>query len=643
MKLLKKIIKLFIFLIIILFITISALYLYAKSLPILEIKDVNNFYLYDNNQQLFFQGSGQNEWVSLNDISDYVIKGTIIVEDRNFYNHHGFDIKRIIGALIHNIKSQKVVEGASTITQQYAKNLYLDFDKTLKRKINELWYTIRIETHYDKDTILEGYLNTINYGHGVYGIENASKFYFNKNAKDLTLAEASILINIPKSPTNYSPLNNLDKAKERQKFVLDSMLNNQIIDSTEYREALNQELNFYGKKENINLTTIMYYQDAVFNELKQIKNIPTDYITLGGLKIYTNLDILAQTILENNINKVITDNEEIQTNGIMLDPSTGKIIALIGGRDYNKSQYNRTISSYRQVGSVMKPILYYTALENGFTASSTFASKVTTFNVNNQLYTPQNYGNIYANKDISMAAAIAYSDNIYAIKTHLFLGEEQMIDTSYKMGIKTKLEKIPSLPLGTIELNILEIANAYATLANEGKRNEPYLIEKIYDANDNLLYEHQNKEEEVLDKRLVYILNELLSLTYDYDLVDYTYPTNIGIRSLLSNKYANKSGSTETDNLSIGFNKNLVTAIWVGYDDNQKLKDTDYKYVKKIWAYTMEEYLKDKDNTWYTKPDGVVGALVNPITGKLATINDNKKKILYYLSGSEPLNTEFSE
>ena len=641
MKFQKRLFKYSIILIIITIFFINGIYFYAKLKPKLDIKNVNSFYLYSNNNDLYFQGSGGKEWVNIDKISDYVIKATINIEDKKFYSHHGFDTLRIGKAFINNIKAGHIVEGASTITQQYAKNLYLDFDKTLKRKIDELWYTIQIETHYTKDEILEGYLNTINYGHGVYGIENASHFYFNKEPIDLTLAEACILANIPKSPSNYSPINNYELAKKRQERTLKSLLDDEIITENEYNEALNEEIIIYGKKEKINLTTLMYYQDAVFKELKTLKGIPSTYLESGGLKIYTNLDIEAQTSLEESINKVITNNDEIQVNSIMINPNNGAIIALVGGRDYNKSQYNRTLNSYRQVGSTMKPILYYAALENGFTASSSFLSERTTFNLASDVsYSPENFGSLYANKAISMAEAIALSDNVYAIKTHLFLGEKTMIDTAYKMGIKTKLEEIASLPLGTNELNIIEITNAYATLASGGTKNEPFLINKVTDMNDNVLYEHKDTSEIILDYNYVYILNDMLSLTYDYDLIDYTYPTNISIRALLSNKYAVKSGSTSTDNWVIGFNKNVVTSVWVGYDDNKKLSSNDYKYVKKIWANTMEKYLKDKDNTWYEKPNDVVGVFVDPITGELADETTKKRKIFYYIEGTEPTNIQ---
>ena len=636
MKLKKRLFKYFFFILLFIIFSINGIYLIAKHKEKLDINNVNSFYLYDNNTNLYFQGSNGKEWVKLNDINPYVIKTTINIEDKNFYSHHGFDILRIAKALFNNIKNKKIVEGASTITQQYAKNLYLDFDKTLKRKIDELWITIQIETHYTKDEILEGYLNTINYGHGNYGIKAASNFYFNKNPLDLTLAESVILSNIPKSPNNYSPINNPEISRKRLEKTLNNLKEDNIITDEEYHQALNEEIKIYGKKETINLKTLMYYEEAVFKELKSLSDIPKSYLDSGGLKIYTTLDLNAQTILEDNINKTIK-NDNLEVNSIMMDSKTGAIIALIGGRDYNKSQYNRSLYSKRQVGSTMKPILYYTALLNGFTPSSSFLSEKTTFKISqDKTYSPKNYGDLYGNKAISMAEAIAVSDNIYAIKTHLFLGEKAMINTAYKMGIKTKLEEIPSLPLGTIPLNIIEITNAYQTLANEGIKCEPYFISKVTDMNDNILYEHKDTSEIVLQNDLVYILNEMLSLTYDYDLIDYSYPTNISIKALLSNKYAIKSGSTSTDNWVIGFNKNVVTSIWVGNDDNSDIGGTDYKYVKKIWANTMEKYLENKDNTWYTKPNNVVGVFVDPITGTLANKKKKKRKIFYYLEGTEP-------
>lgn len=417
----KRLIKVCITFLILFILVIGGAYIYAKVMPKLEINVANSLVFYDQNNEVFFQGNEKTEWVGLNDISKNVINATISAEDKNFYKHKGFDIFRIMKASYVNIRNMKTEQGASTITQQYAKNLFLDFDKTWKRKWEEALYTIRLEANYSKDEILEGYLNTINYGHGVYGIENASKFYFNKSAKDLDLAEATMLVGIPKSPSNYSPLVNIKLAKKRQKLILSLMVQNKVITDSEMEEAINEKLTYYGKKETNNLTTVMYYQDAVLNELKTIKNIPSSYTQTKGLKIYTNLDMKAQSSLEKNINEQIPENSEIQVSSVMINPKNGRIVALTGGKNYNKSQFNRAISAKRQVGSTMKPYLYYAALENGFTSSSAFTSEKTTFTFSQRDdYSPRNYNDKYANKPISMATAIAYSDNIYAVKTNLF-------------------------------------------------------------------------------------------------------------------------------------------------------------------------------------------------------------------------------
>ena len=227
------------------------LILYIKMSPKLEIKSANAFLMYDSNKELFFQGSGSQEWVSLDNISNNVIMATINTEDQHFYKHFGFDPLRIMKALYVNITSGSTKEGASTISQQYAKNLFLDFDKTWERKINEMWLTLKLEVGYSKDEILEGYLNTINYGHGMYGIQNASQFYFDKNASDLTLAEATLLVGIPKSPSNYSPLVNFDLAKKRQVNILYSLYKNKKITEDEYNQAVNEELKIVGCYERV--------------------------------------------------------------------------------------------------------------------------------------------------------------------------------------------------------------------------------------------------------------------------------------------------------------------------------------------------------------------------------------------------------
>lgn len=539
-------------------------------------------------------------------------------------------------AMITNIIKKDKSEGASTITQQYARNLFLNFEKTWKRKIDEAILATELEVHYSKNEILEGYLNTINYG-GVYGIEAASKYYFNKSAKDLTLAEASLLAGIPKSPNNYSPVKNYTKSKERQKIVLKMMQKNKKITTEEYNNAINTNLTIIGKKEKSNITSINYFKDSVLEELKRLTNIPEEITKTGGLKIYTTLDIEAQEDLEKAVYSYINDETKVETAAIMMNPNTGGVIAMIGGNDYNKSEYNRATKAKRQVGSTMKPLLYYTALESGFTASSSFTSEKTTFTfAGDKTYSPNNYNNSYANCPISMAAAISYSDNIYAVKTHLFLGENMLINTAKRLGITSNLTAIPSLALGTEEISLLEMTTSYSSFANLGYKVEPHFIKKIVDSKGNILYENKEEKELILNQSLTFILNEMLTYTYNKNFIDYNYPTLISLLPNITHKYSIKSGTTDTDLLIIGYNKDAVLSIWNGYDDNSKIESKEYSYHKNIWIDTMEAYFKDKETTWYTIPSNVVGVLVNPITGVIANDNDTKKEMFFYIKGTEP-------
>ena len=613
--------------------------IYVHFSPKVVINTANSVFLYDNNEKVFFQGNDEKEWVSLDDISSYVVDATIYTEDKNFYKHHGFDFLRILKAFYINLTSGVTRQGASTITQQYAKNLFLSFDKTWKRKWDEMWYTIKIESTYSKDEILEGYLNTINYGHGMYGIENASNYYFGKSAKDLSLAEATMLTGIPKSPSNFSPLVDFDAAKERQLLILKLLVENDIITESEKDKAYNEELKFLGEKERDDLTTVMYYHDAVMDELESIDSIPKSYSDTSGLKIYTNLDLDLQKKVEENIQESIPDDSKIQTSVVLMNPDTGGVLALIGGKDYNESSFNRATDSLRQVGSTMKPYLYYAALENGFTSSSSFTSEETTFVFNDQEdYTPQNYNKTYGNKPISMGTAIAYSENIYAVKTHLFLGGDALINVARRVGITSKLENVPSLPLGTNEINILEMVAGYSAFANLGNKVSPHFIERVEDSDGTVLYEAKNSKEAVLNPSITFILNNLLTATYDSDYIDYNYPTAIGLAPKLTHKYALKSGTTETDNWNIGFNNNIVCAVWVGYDDNQTLQTSEYKYAQDIWYKSIEYYERNitPGDEWYDMPKNVSAVLVEPISGRLATDTDKKKKMMYFIKGTEP-------
>ena len=629
MKKILILLKIFIFSFFTFIIVYLSLYVYAFITPKFQINTSKNIIYYDKNNDDIFSENLNNDYVKLSDITNFTKNAIISIEDKNFYNHRGFDYPRILKAMIINIKSGKIKQGASTISQQYIKNLYLTFDKTWERKIEEAFLTLELETHYSKNEILEGYLNTIDFGGGNYGIKEASKYYFNKNPKELTKAEASILVGIPKSPNYYNPIFNYKNAKDRQYSVLKSMVNNRYISENEMKKIYNEKINFYGKSDKVELSSVYYYKDAVMDEMKNIKQIPKTMLETDELNIYTNLDKNVQKKLEETIDTEMKSTS-MQVASIVVEPKTAKIVGLVGGKDYSKSQFNRATKSKRQVGSTIKPFIYYSALENGFTPSSTFLSERTTFNLGNDMYSPKNANNIYANKNISMLAAISYSDNIYAIKTHLFLGKDSLSNLAKRVKINTSIKELASSALGTTEINMIDFSNGYITLANEGKHEQPHLIEKITNKKGKILYEYKYNTEELLNKKYVYILNNLLTNTYNYKMVNYTSPTLLSISSDINGKYAIKSGSTSYDYWTIGYDSNYLVMVWAGNDNDNKIKNSESKITKKIWAKTMNNI--NVDPKWYEIPSGITGEEINPITG-----NSDKNGVLcFYEKGTEP-------
>ncbi|MGG1397021.1 transglycosylase domain-containing protein [Bacillus salipaludis] len=584
--------------------------------------------------------SGQKRyWVSLKDISPDLVDATVSIEDKNFYHHHGFDMKRIGGAIVADIQAFGKVQGASTITQQYARNLFLKHDKTWSRKLQEAFYTIRLEMNYSKKQILEGYLNTIYYGNGAYGVEAASRFYFGKKAADLTLAEASMLAGIPKGPGYYSPLVSMENAKHRQSIILRTMAKNGYISENQAKTAAQKSLSFVAEHPHQQGKVAPYFQDAVKSALKNQLHLDDRTIALGGLKVYTTLNLKQQEAAEKQVQSVIASGSEIQTALVAMDPKTGGIKAMIGGRDYEKSQYNRAIQAKRQPGSTIKPILYYAALSHGFTPSSTMRSESTTFHFDDgSQYTPHNFNNKYAGGEITLAQALALSDNIYAVKTHLFLGEDTLIKTAKKFGISTKMAKVPSLALGTSGVRVVDMAGAYSLFANGGKKVEPTLITRVEDYNGKILYEKEQDNKQVLDPAKAYVMTQMLTGIFDPKLDGYSRVTGSTVIKELTRPYAGKSGSTETDSWMIGFSPQLVTAVWSGYDESKPIDYVAEKsYSKNIWAQFMEEALKDKTVKAFKPPkEGVVGVYVNPENGKLATKDCPVRRFTYFVKGTEP-------
>ncbi|MBM7690639.1 1A family penicillin-binding protein [Peribacillus deserti] len=614
---------------------------YAKLLgaPPLAVPKSSIYYSADGSVLGETNTAQKRYWVKLSDVSPALVKATVSVEDQHFFEHGGFDPKRIAGAVLADIHAMAKVQGASTITQQYARNLFLQHDKTWKRKLEEAFYTIRIEMNYSKEEILEGYLNTIYYGHGSYGVQAASKYYFGKDAKDLTLAEASLLAGIPKGPSRYSPFVSKENAKDRQKIVLGAMQSSGYLKKNAAVQAYSEPLEFKGEQESAADQFAPYFQDAVKQALRTQLHLDERSIELGGLSIYTTLDTKIQKQAESTFDTIISKSSDIQGSLVSMNPKTGEVKAMVGGRDYSQSSFNRATQASRQPGSTMKPILYYAALEQGFTPSTLLRSELTTFTYDNgkASYTPHNFNNQYAEDDITMAQALAMSDNVYAVKTHLFLEEGSLIKTARRFGIQSPLSNVPSLALGTSGVKVLEMVNAYSLFANGGKKVEPIFINKVVNHKGEVIYEHMPEKEKVLEPGLAFEMTSLLTGMFDKKLNGYSSVTGSTIASQLTRPYAGKSGSTEYDSWMVGYTPQLVTGVWTGYDDSKKIvSSTEKRYAKTIWAGFMESALGDQPVKKFKPPANVVGVYVNPASGKLATENCPVSRLMYYVKGTEP-------
>jgi penicillin-binding protein 2D len=615
---------------------------YAKILgaPPLAVPQSTLFFASDGTL-IGESNSGQKRyWVPLEEISPALIHATISIEDKNFYEHNGFDYKRIAGAILADIKAGAKVQGASTITQQYARNLFLEHDKTWSRKLHEAFYAIRIEMNYSKEEILEGYLNTIYYGNGAYGVQAASQFYYGKDASELTLAESSMLAGVPKGPSHYSPLKSLENATKRQGIILNSMVENGYIKKETALKTKETPLTFTGAHPHKRVEAAPYFQDAVRNALKNQLNLDERTIELGGLKVYTTLDLKQQQAAEKHIQETIASESEIQVGLVAMDPKNGHIKAMVGGRNYDESPFNRAVQAIRQPGSTIKPILYYAALSQGFTPSSTMRSEKTTFKLDEGRaeYSPHNFNNKYADGEITLAQALAVSDNIYAVKTHLFMGAKTLINTVKNFGISTKMDSVPSLALGTSGVRVIDMANAYSLFANGGKKVEPTLITKVEDYNGNVIFERNHESQKVLDPAKAYVMTQMMTGMFDKKLNGYAKVTGNSLIDDITRPYAGKSGSTETDSWMIGFTPQLVTAVWAGHDVGKPITLTAEKsYAKKIWASFMEESLKGKPVKAFAPPkEGVIGVYVNPENGKLASKDCPVRRFTYFVAGTEP-------
>ncbi|PIZ00297.1 penicillin-binding protein [bacterium (Candidatus Howlettbacteria) CG_4_10_14_0_8_um_filter_40_9] len=598
---------------------------YAKDLPtpnkINSRFQAQSTQIFDRNGKLLYEVHGDKNriLVSINDLPDHVKQSAIAIEDKDFYKHSGFDVKGILRATFVNLVSKNRAQGGSTITQQFIKNALLSSEKSSARKIKEIILAIEIEQMYSKDDILQMYLNEIPYGSNAYGIQVAAKTYFDKDAKDLSLAEAATLAALPQAPTYYSPYGqHKDELLARKDTVLDQMAKQGYIKKEEADAAKEQKLAFSGKAYG-DITAphfVMYVKEKLVEKYGQ------QMAEEGGLKVYTTLDIDKQKIAEEAVAKYGTKNATAGASNSALvatDPKTGQILAMVGSRDFFNLDIDGNVNVAvmdRQPGSSFKPFAYATLFKDAaWGPGSTLYDLKTDFGGG---YVPSNYDG----KDhgvVSVRTSLQNSFNIPAVKTLYIAGLDETLKTAHSMGITT-LNNRPayglSLVLGAGEVKLLDMVNSYGTFANKGVTNDTSWFTKIEDGDGKTLEETKTgKGKQVLDPQVAYLISNILSDDASRAMVF----GRGGPLTVSGKTVAAKTGTTNdyNDAWTVGYTPSLAAGVWVGNNDGKPMNKVGGSMAAApIWNYFMKNALTTYPNEQFQRPSGIKTVTIDAITGR---------------------------
>lgn len=560
-------------------------------------------YIYDVKGKLLssLHGEANRRVVALNQISPNLKRAVLAIEDSHFYYHHGINPTSIGRALMVNFKSGGVEEGASTLTMQLVKNIFLSHERTYSRKLAEGVLAIRVEQIFEKDEILEMYLNNIYWGHNNYGAQTAAESYFNKPASQLTLAEASMMAGLIQAPEAFSPFNNYKLAKQRQALVLSRMRELGWITAEEEKTALNQKLAL-GKPTSWQGSKLPYVTDAVIQELNE--KFGRETVLKGGMRVQTTVDYNMQKAAEANVQRAYQtlrgrglSVKNLQVSLVAVDPRTHFVKALVGGVDYKKSQLNRAIQSRRQPGSAFKPFVYYTAFASGrFTPDSVVNDAPISIRDGSRYYTPKNYGGGYSGPT-SLRMALMKSSNIPAVILGQRVGTEKVVEVCRRLGFKSPLIAVPSLPLGSVDVTPLEMAGAYATFASNGWHSDPTIIVRVTDSRGNVLFDNTPKPKLVLDPWATASLTSVLQGVIS---------GGTATSAQIGRPAAGKTGTTDSERnvWFVGYVPQLATAVWIGDDTNRALGKgiTGGGYAAPIWRNFMLEALKNEPVKYFPSP-----------------------------------------
>lgn len=587
-------------------------------------------------------------YVPLNDIPAHLEEAIVAIEDKNFYVHHGIDFFGILRAVVANLRAGYIAQGASTITQQLARNALLHQEKTYYRKIQEAYLALQFERKYTKTEILEMYLNEIFMGHSAYGVQAASHQYFGKDVSELNLSESALLAGLPRAPNYYSPYNNKEEAIKRRNRVLNKMIKLGYIDETTAEQAKQKELTLKSTKDQNEELKAPYFVRYVRDKLLDMYG--ANMVYGNGLKIYTTLDTNMQQTANDSIENAIqekyiptvkregtADPNQPQMALISIDAKTGAIRSMVGGR--GDDQFNRAVQAVRQPGSAFKPFVYTTAVKNNYSPADVINDMPMANPKNNgsndKEIWPTNFGNKYRGM-VNLRDGLTHSINVAAVKLLQKVGVSDTISTAQKMGINTfepadDSSDHYSLALGGLNRGVkpLEMATAYGALANNGIRTEPFAITKILDRDDRVIYEAHPNKEIVVSSETSYLMTDMLSSVINQ---------GTGWRADLDRPVAGKTGTTNnyTDAWFVGYTPDLVTSVWIGEDKVQEMvydkKDSSGNYIyseegdprtissaeaARLWGEYMKEVVKDREVAYFSQPDNLESVTIDPITGKL--------------------------
>src|SRR5437016_10954155 len=561
--------------------------------------------------------------VVLSAVPKVLIDAIIATEDKSFYHHQGISIRGTLGALITDLRQKSLTHGGSTLTQQLVKNMFLNPERTWRRKILEAMMALLLEARYSKEEILENYLNEIYLGQNgavqIIGVEQASQVYFGRHVTYLSLPEASTLAGMIRSPNVLSPLKYPERAKPRRDLVLKLMLDQDKITQQEYEAAIASPLTTSRFPKTSR--SAPFFVDLVLKQLRE--TYPETQLKTEGLRIFTTLDTIMQRSAEQalddgigGLNKKYSYIRKSQTplEGVMLtiQPGTGYVKALVGGRNYSKTQFNRAIQARRQPGSLFKPFVYATAMDpqrgqQAFTAATVLDDSPISVQTGAAVWSPQNYDLRFHGR-VTVRDALAHSYNIPAVRAAIDAGVPNVLKTAANIGIESKLEPYPSISLGAFEVTPLEIAYAYSAFANLGVKAEPVSILAVSKRDGTLLESREVKMKRVASPGACYVMNNILQDVFNYG-------TAAKARSLgFDRPYAGKTGTTSNyrDAWFIGYSPRILTLVWVGFDDGHSVRLTGSDACIPIWTSHMNRIDGLVADVDWKKPDDVIGRAIDP-------------------------------